>query len=116
MGERDVDSLTRRERQPPADAARWSDRMPDAASGSSRSEDAPLAPRTWGQGSPWGGRGRAQRRPRSRAEASRRVPKMPKPQRETQVRTPGITVAGTLLIVALTVLAFAGGRLFGRVE
>jgi N-acetylmuramoyl-L-alanine amidase len=41
---------------------------------------------------------------------------MPKPQRETQVRTPGITVAGTLLIVALTVLAFAGGRLFGRVE
>jgi N-acetylmuramoyl-L-alanine amidase len=40
---------------------------------------------------------------------------MPKPQRETQVRSPGITVAGTLLIVALTVLAFAGGRLFGRV-
>ena len=28
----------------------------------------------------------------------------------------GITLAGTLLIVGLTVLAFAGGRLFGRVE
>jgi N-acetylmuramoyl-L-alanine amidase len=41
---------------------------------------------------------------------------MPKPRRETQVRSPGITVAGTLLIVALTVLAFAGGRLFGRVD
>src|SRR5215210_5924132 len=52
----------------------------------------------------------------SRPEPKRPVPKMPKPQRETQVRSPGITVAGTLLIVALTVLAFAGGRLFGRVE
>jgi N-acetylmuramoyl-L-alanine amidase len=53
---------------------------------------------------------------RSRPEPKRPVPKMPKPQRETQVRSPGITVAGTVLIVALTVLAFAGGRLFGRVE
>jgi N-acetylmuramoyl-L-alanine amidase len=40
---------------------------------------------------------------------------MPKTRRETQVRSPGITVAGTVLIVALTLLAFAGGRLFGRV-
>jgi len=40
---------------------------------------------------------------------------MPRPGRETQVRSPGITVGGTLLILILTVLAFAGGRLFGRV-
>jgi N-acetylmuramoyl-L-alanine amidase len=41
---------------------------------------------------------------------------MPKSRPETQVRSKGITLAGTLLIVGLTVLAFAGGRLFGRVE
>jgi N-acetylmuramoyl-L-alanine amidase len=41
---------------------------------------------------------------------------MPKRQQDTRVRSPVITVAGTLLIVGLTVLAFAGGRLFGRVE
>ncbi|MGH2617803.1 MAG: N-acetylmuramoyl-L-alanine amidase family protein [Thermomicrobiales bacterium] len=41
---------------------------------------------------------------------------MPKTRKDTQVRSPGITLAGTLLIVGLTVLAFAGGRLFGRVE
>src|SRR5215213_4327128 len=51
----------------------------------------------------------------SRLEPRRPVPRMPATRRETQVRSPGITVAGTLLIVALTVLAFAGGRLFGRV-
>jgi N-acetylmuramoyl-L-alanine amidase len=39
---------------------------------------------------------------------------MPKPQQDTRVRSPGITVAGALLIVGLTVLAFAGGRVFGR--
>jgi N-acetylmuramoyl-L-alanine amidase len=41
---------------------------------------------------------------------------MPKPRQDTRVRSPGITLAGTLLILGLTVLAFAGGRLFGRVE
>jgi N-acetylmuramoyl-L-alanine amidase len=41
---------------------------------------------------------------------------MPKPRQDTRVRSPGITLAGTLLIVGLTVLAFAGGRLFGRVD
>jgi len=46
----------------------------------------------------------------------RAVPRMPKTRRDNQVRSPGITLAGTLLIVGLTVLAFAGGRLFGRVE
>ena len=48
--------------------------------------------------------------------SARPVPRMPKSRPETQVRSKGITVAGTLLILGLTVLAFAGGRLFGRVE
>ena len=47
---------------------------------------------------------------------ARSVPSMPKTRPETKVRSPGITLAGTLLIVGLTVLAFAGGRLFGQVE
>lgn len=64
---------------------------------------------------------RARRESRADAGApqpgiSKPVPKMPKTRQETQVRSPGITLAGTLLIVGLTVLAFAGGRLFGRVE
>jgi N-acetylmuramoyl-L-alanine amidase len=41
---------------------------------------------------------------------------MPKNRSDTQVRSKGITLAGTLLILGLTVLAFAGGRLFGRVD
>jgi N-acetylmuramoyl-L-alanine amidase len=41
---------------------------------------------------------------------------MPKTRPDTKVRSPGITIAGALLIVGLTVLAFAGGRLFGRVD
>lgn len=40
---------------------------------------------------------------------------MPARRGDTRVRSPGITIVGTLLILALTVLAFAGGRLFGRV-
>jgi N-acetylmuramoyl-L-alanine amidase len=47
---------------------------------------------------------------------SRPVPRMPKTRQDTRVRSPIITVSGTLLIIALTVLAFAGGRLFGRVD
>jgi N-acetylmuramoyl-L-alanine amidase len=116
MGERDGDSLTRRRGQLPTDPEHWSNPTPDAAWDSRGADEERTATGTRGQGSPWGGRSRAKRPPRSRADASRRVPKMPKPQRETQVRTPGITVAGTLLIVVLTVLAFAGGRLFGRVD
>jgi N-acetylmuramoyl-L-alanine amidase len=52
----------------------------------------------------------------SRTGNARPVPRMPKSRPETQVRSKGITLAGTLLILGLTVLAFAGGRLFGRVE
>jgi N-acetylmuramoyl-L-alanine amidase len=64
---------------------------------------------------------RARRETRDGAEPGRRgaakpVPKMPNTRQDTRVRSPGITLAGTLLIVGLTVLAFAGGRLFGRVD
>src|SRR5829696_3577562 len=115
MGERDSDSLTRRRDRETTDLPRWSNRTLHTAWDSRPSDDERTATRPEGSGAPWGSRGHAQRSPRSRADASRRVPRMPKPRRETQVRSPGITVAGTVLIVALTVLAFAGGRLFGRV-
>src|SRR5215212_9846287 len=114
MGERDSDSLRRRRGPDPPDPAPWSHPTRGAERGG-RLPDEPMATRAEANGSPWGRRRHAQRSPGSRADASRRVPTMPKPPRETQVRSPGITVAGTLLIVALTVLAFAGGRLFGRV-
>src|SRR5215217_6773307 len=115
MSERDSESLTRRLGSAPQDPARWSNRTHHAAWGSRRSDGEQTAIRSEGDNSPWGDRGHPHRSSRSRVDASRRVPKMPKPQRETQVRSPGITVAGTVLIVGLTVLAFAGGRLFGRV-
>jgi hypothetical protein len=57
------------------------------------------------------------RRPlRTGGTNARPVPRMPKSRPESQVRSKGITLAGTMLILGLTVLAFAGGRLFGRVE
>lgn len=72
----------------------------------------------------WGApRGARARRPEATASdsagprtTSRPVPRMPKTRQDTRVRSPAITLAGTLLIIGLTVLAFAGGRLFGRVE
>src|SRR5215213_1111954 len=115
MGERDSESLTRRLGSAPQDPARWPNPTHGAAWGSRLPDDKRTETLSEGTGSPWGRRRDVQRSRQSRAGASRRVPTMPKPQRETQVRSPGITVAGTLLIVALTVLAFAGGRLFGRV-
>jgi N-acetylmuramoyl-L-alanine amidase len=39
---------------------------------------------------------------------------MPKTRQDGRVRSPALTLAGALLIVGLTVLAFAGGRLFGQ--
>ncbi|MFN8678467.1 MAG: N-acetylmuramoyl-L-alanine amidase [Thermomicrobiales bacterium] len=41
---------------------------------------------------------------------------MPKTRQDGRLRSPALTLAGALLIVGLTVLAFAGGRLFGRVQ
>ena len=55
-------------------------------------------------------------RGRLRGRTSRPVPRMPKTRQDTRVRSPAVTLAGTLLIVGLTVLSFAGGRLFGRVD
>ncbi len=52
----------------------------------------------------------------AKGRSVRPVPRMPKSRPESQVRSKGITLAGTMLILGLTVLAFAGGRLFGRVE
>src|SRR5215207_9242556 len=115
MGDRDSGNQTRRSSQAPPDPVRWSDRTREGPWGRRMADDARPATPSEGKGSPWGVRGQAPRSSRSRTDASRRVPKMPKPPRETQVRSPGITVAGTVLILALTVLAFAGGRLFGRV-
>src|SRR5215207_9240258 len=113
MGERDSNSLRRRGPDPP-DPSPWS-RPTRGAEKGGRLPDEPTATRAEANGSPWGRRRPAPRSPRSRVDAARRVPRMPKPRRETQVRSPGITVAGTVLIIGLTVLAFAGGRLFGRV-
>src|SRR5215218_449087 len=114
MDESDSNHLTPRRGQDPPDPARWS-HPPRDAERSGRLPDAPTATHAERNDSPWGRRRPAPRSPQSPANTSRRVPTMPKPPRETQVRSPGITVAGTLLIVALTVLAFAGRRLFGRV-
>lgn len=50
------------------------------------------------------------------ARASKPAPRMPKTRQDGRLRSPALTLAGALLIVGLTVLAFAGGRLFGRVQ
>jgi N-acetylmuramoyl-L-alanine amidase len=60
--------------------------------------------------------GNSPRAAKTRDKNARPVPRMPKSRPESQVRSKGITLAGTMLILGLTVLAFAGGRLFGRVE
>jgi N-acetylmuramoyl-L-alanine amidase len=60
--------------------------------------------------------GNSPRAAKTRDKKARPVPRMPKSRPESQVRSKGITLAGTMLILGLTVLAFAGGRLFGRVE
>lgn len=108
----------------------------DRANTNQPQPNSPLEPASWGWRSPRSATRRRQaeqdRRarqgarddvagivPDERAGAPRRttrpVPKMPKPRQDTRVRSPAITLAGTLLIVGLTVLAFAGGRLFGQV-
>ncbi len=53
---------------------------------------------------------------RTGSREPRPVPKMPKTRQDGRLRSPALTLAGALLIVGLTVLAFAGGRLFGRVQ
>src|SRR3712207_4854707 len=98
----------------PLDADEWSSLDCDAwNTRGSRDTDGPTIARDARR------RSRAAEGPGARTRSdrpSRPVPRMPKTKPDTKVRSPGITLAGTLLIVGLTVLAFAGGRLFGRVE
>jgi N-acetylmuramoyl-L-alanine amidase len=65
---------------------------------------------------PAGGDWAWQKRRRRASRTTRPVPKMPKTRQDNRLRSPGLTLAGAILIVSLTVLAFAGGRLFGRVQ
>jgi N-acetylmuramoyl-L-alanine amidase len=109
------DNFPRPQARLPLDAEDWSWREDSAATGRVADRDSrpvrarPGAKARIGAGSSSKGSG-------SRTGTTRPVPRMPKSRPETQVRSRGITLAGTLLILGLTVLAFAGGRLFGRVE
>lgn len=109
------DNFPRPQARLPLDADDWSWREDSSSSERESDLDNRAARGRWGartgidrEGSP-GPTG-------SRNKSNRPVPRMPKSRPETQVRSKGITLAGTLLILGLTVLAFAGGRLFGRVE
>ncbi len=46
-------------------------------------------------------------------EPGKRIPRLPAADQEKTVRSKGMVALGTALILGLTVLAFAGGRLFG---
>lgn len=92
------------------DAPTWSwrgDRLRSKSAPPPPSDPAPEAP----AGSDW----TWQDPNRKASRAARPVPKMPKTRQDGRLRSPALTLAGALLIVGLTVLAFAGGRLFGRV-
>ena len=109
------DNVPRPQARLPLDAEDWSWREDRAPGGrvSDRDDRAVSGrrdPRTGIEGR------ESSRASRVRGKSARPVPRMPKSRPETQVRSKGITLAGTLLILGLTVLAFAGGRLFGRVE
>ena len=99
----------------PLDAEDWSWRQERTSGGEVSNRGNRIAP---GRQSPRLGsnEGESSRASSAKQKTARPVPRMPKTRPETQVRSRGITLAGTLLILGLTVLAFAGGRLFGRVE
>src|SRR5215213_11941251 len=109
------DNFPRPQARLPLDAEDWSWREDTASSRPSSDLDDRAVRGRGGRGT---GIDRRESSPSSgtRSKSSRSVPRMPKSRPETQVRSKGITLAGTLLILGLTVLAFAGGRLFGRVE
>jgi N-acetylmuramoyl-L-alanine amidase len=109
------DNFPRPQARLPLDAEDWSWREDHATMtrGSNPDNQSVPGPRSSGTRTD---RGAASRSSGTRSKNSRPVPRMPKTRPETQVRSKGITLAGTLLILGLTVLAFAGGRLFGRVE
>ena len=109
------DNLPQPRARLPLDAEEWSWREDGASAG--RPLDR-IDPVVRGHGNPKVtiDAGDSPRGSGTRSKSARPVPRMPKTRPETQVRSKGITVAGTMLILGLTVLAFAGGRLFGRVE
>lgn len=106
MGVWDRANLNQPEVRPPERRSSWAWREPERAA---RRVEAPVP-------GPPSAKHREEESDGATPLAQRKpVPKMPKARQDGRVRSPIITVAGTLLIVGLTVLAFAGGRLFGRV-
>jgi N-acetylmuramoyl-L-alanine amidase len=109
------DNFPRPQARLPLDAEDWSWREDHATTTRGSNPDNQSVPGRRSSGTRTD-RGAASRSSGTRSKNSRPVPRLPKTRPETQVRSKGITLAGTLLILGLTVLAFAGGRLFGRVE
>jgi N-acetylmuramoyl-L-alanine amidase len=108
------DNFPRPQARLPLDAEDWSWREDRGSTGLDPDRDSlPVRSRPATQTT---SKPRSSNRSEYRTGTARPVPRMPKSRPETQVRSKGITLAGTLLILGLTVLAFAGGRLFGRVE
>jgi N-acetylmuramoyl-L-alanine amidase len=108
------DNFPRPQARLPLDAEDWSWREDRGSTGLDPDRDSlPVRSRPATQTT---SKPRSSKRSEYRTGTARPVPRMPKSRPETQVRSKGITLAGTLLILGLTVLAFAGGRLFGRVE
>lgn len=109
------DDFPRPQARLPLDAEDWTWRQDRASLDreSDRDKRAARGPRERRSGID---RGESSRAAGTKSRNARPVPRMPKSRPETQVRSKGITLAGTLLILGLTVLAFAGGRLFGRVD
>ena len=108
------DNFPRPQARLPLDAEDWSWREDHGSTGPVPDRDSlPVRSRP---GTKTTSKPRSSKSSEYRTGDARPVPRMPKTRPETQVRSKGITLAGTLLILGLTVLAFAGGRLFGRVE
>src|SRR5215217_8662451 len=114
MNDRRKDNFPRPQARLPLDAEDWSWREDRGSTGPVPDRDSlPVRSRP---GTKTASKLRSSKGSEYRTCNARPVPRMPKTRPETQVRSKGITLAGTLLILGLTVLAFAGGRLFGRVE
>ena len=108
------DNFPRPQARLPLDAEDWSWREDHGSTGPVPDRDSlPVRSRP---GTKTTSKPRSSKGSEYRTSNARPVPRMPKTRPETQVRSKGMTLAGTLLILGLTVLAFAGGRLFGRVE
>lgn len=96
--------------EPPSTSGSWAWRGERARATPAPPPTEPVAASRPDPGADWAWQDPA----RSGTRTSKPVPKMPKTRQEGRVRSPALTLAGALLIVGLAVLAFAGGRLFGR--